>query len=103
MVSKFKLGQMVEWTSQAGGNPRTKIGIVVKIVRAGYPGELIHEDFRTKSRGKRDHESYVICVPNPEGAEFFWPRVNHLKAATRYLPFLLAKKTENVAVFAPPK
>lgn len=103
MTNKFKLGEMVEWTSQAGGNPRTKIGIVVKIVRAGYPGELIHEDFRTKSRGKRDHESYVICVPSPKGAEFFWPRVSHLKAATRYLPFVLAKKQENLPAFAPTK
>lgn len=103
MTPKFKLGQMVEWTSQANGHKRTKIGIVVKVVRPGYPGELIHEDFRTKSRGKRDHESYVICVPNPDSAEFFWPRVSQLASAKRYLPVILAKKQENIAVFAPPK
>ena len=97
---KFKLGQMVEWTSQANGNKRTKIGIVVKVVRPYYSGKNIHEDFKTKSRGSRDHESYVVCVPSPEGAEFFWPRVHGLKPATRYFPMVLAKK-EKTELFKP--
>lgn len=95
---------MVEWTSQANGYSRTKIGIIIKVVRAGYPGKLVDEDYKTKSRGDRNHESYVVCVPNPEGAEFFWPRVSGLKPATRYMPLILAKKAEkDVKVFAPPK
>lgn len=103
-LPKFKMGDMVEWTSQANGNPRTKIGVVIKIVRPGFPGKLIHEDYGTKSRGDRDHESYVVCIPSPDGTEFFWPKVGGLKLAERYMPLILARKAEkDIKAFAPPK
>lgn len=101
---KYEMGQMVEWTSQANGNVRTKIGIVVRVLRPHYSAENVSEDYGTKSRGQRNHESYVVCVPNPDKAEFFWPRVSQLKPATRYLPLVLAKKAEkDIKVFAPPQ
>lgn len=98
----FKLGQMVEWTSQANGNKRTKIGIVIRVLPAHFPFQWLNEHYKTKSRGNRDHESYLVCVPSPDGAEFFRPRVSQLKAAERYLPLVLAKKSEkNLKAFAP--
>lgn len=100
----FKLGQMVEWTSQANGNVRTKIGVVIRVLPAHFPFQWLNEHYKTKSRGDRDHETYLICVPSPEGAEFFRPYVHQLKAANRYLPLVLARKSEkNVKAFAPPK
>ena len=99
-----KLGSMVEWTSQANGNPRTKIGVVIKVLEPNYPPEWLNKEYKTKSRGKRDHESYLVCVPSPDGTEFFWPRVKDLKKASRYFPVVLAKKKEkNLAAFASKK
>lgn len=97
----FSIGQLIEWTSQANGNARTKIGIVVDVLKPCYPTEWVNAKYKTRSHGHaRDHESYIICVPSPDGAEFFWPRVHGLKPATRYFPMVLAKK-EKTELFKP--
>lgn len=70
-----KLGDMVQWTSQAGGCTRTKRGAIVAVVPAGTM-----PDTRKVSRYgggmARDHESYLVKVP---GKGTYWPRVNALE------------------------
>ena len=94
---KFQVGQMVEWDSQARGTKRTKIGVVVGVLSAHMP--LRHlpyfETMRINAWGgsSRNHKSYIIAVIHPhKKPEFFWPRVQYLKKATRYLPLVLPKK-----------
>lgn len=84
--SKFKPGDLVTWTSQAGGNSKTKQGIVVAVI----PAEAAIRDALTAheleswkldrffiSISVRDHESYLIQVGKSK--RLYWPLVKYLK------------------------
>lgn len=80
MLIKFKVGDKVRWTSQAGGAWKEKTGIVDCVVpprvhpnRIGYLGKL------TTTAYMRDHESYVIVVQLPKSVRYYWPIVNKLE------------------------
>ena len=93
----FSLGQMVEWTSQAGGKERTKIGVVVGVLHAHMPLRLLpyYETMRINawSGSSRDHKSYIVAEIHPHRkSKFCWPRVQYLKKAARYLPVVLNRK-----------
>ena len=93
----FTIGQMVEWTSQARGKERTKIGVVVGVLSAHTPLRLLpyFETMRIDAWGgsSRNHKSYIIAEVHPHRKpKFYWPRVQYLKKATRYLPVVLNRK-----------
>lgn len=66
------VGDEVEWTSQAGGNTKTKVGVIAQVVPAkGYPDRDRFLSLH-KSSGigmHRDHVSYVVLVKNKP----YWP------------------------------
>ncbi len=71
---EFKIGDEVRWISQAAGRYKWKSGTIIHVQPANeylphiYGGGL-------HSRGKRNHESYVVHVKG----EIYWPRVKHLR------------------------
>lgn len=77
-MTVFTEGDIVEWTSQAGGFTKTKRGMIVEVVAAGnLPSR---ERFTSLHKGwgvgmPRDHESYVVKVGNKP----YWPRVVNLE------------------------
>jgi hypothetical protein len=78
-MSGYRVGDRVEWTSQAGGHARTKRGVVIEVVPPG-------RDPTTKRRGAgmyRDHESYVVRAvalgrASGEHSATYWPRAASL-------------------------
>lgn len=80
----FKVGDAVEWTSQAGGFARTKRGEVIEVVPPG-------RDPTTKIRDRgmyRDHESYVVRAValgrrSGDRRATYWPRASSLRSAAR--------------------
>lgn len=81
--ARFEVGDEVEWTSQAGGNTKTKVGVIAEAVPAkGYPDR---DRFLSLHKGSgigmaRDHVSYVVLVKNKP----YWPvakRLSRTKAA----------------------
>ena len=92
----FKIGDIVEWESQANGNVRIKMAVVVGIVPAKTSLAFIpyFKSFNFKSYGsERNHESYVVAEVHPHRkTKFFWPVVHNLKKANRFLPAILPKK-----------
>lgn len=82
---KFKKGDSVEWTSQAGGSRARKVGEIVEVVPAGErPKSAIDSSYT-----RRDHESYVVNAQpirfgGKKGARRnYWPRVSALKPVSR--------------------
>lgn len=78
---KFKIGQLVKWTSQAGSYRKTKHGKIAQIVTEG--NQPSHDDFPQLFRGSgcgfgRKAESYVVLV----GKKPYWPVASLLKPAT---------------------
>jgi hypothetical protein len=77
----FKVGDRVEWTSQAAGVTRTKVGVVEHVVAPREdPGPM------SKNRVPgmpRDHESYLVRV---KGRGCYWPRVKALRLVTEPTP-----------------
>jgi hypothetical protein len=71
----FKVGDIVEWTSQAAGCTRTKRGEVVEVVPAGC--QPVPMSKNRNPGNARDHESYLVRV---KGAGLYWPRVSALRA-----------------------
>jgi hypothetical protein len=72
----FKVGDRVEWTSQAGGCTRTKAGEVLVVLS---PGETVGPMSKNRNPGMpRDHESYLVRV---KGKGVYWPRVSALRPA----------------------
>jgi hypothetical protein len=76
----WKVGDRVQWTSQAQGCTKTKLGTVVAVIPKG--------DRPTGIKGcgwHRDHESYVIEVQPKTGSrakpKAYWPVVSALKGA----------------------
>jgi hypothetical protein len=76
----FKVGDRVEWTSQAAGIARTKIGAVIEVVPPnGDPKSKLRE-----MGWSRDHESYVVRAvaqgrTSNARAATYWPRVSALR------------------------
>lgn len=69
---RFKVGDRVEWTSQAAGVSKTKVGEVEMLIPAGKRPEM-------KDVGNiRDHLSYVVRA----NGRAYWPRVSALRFAT---------------------
>ena len=77
---KFKEGDLVEWTSQAGGFTKTKIGKVIEVVPKGAEPKT-----KLRDRGYgRSEESYVVLGHRKgieEKDEAYWPRVGLLRPA----------------------
>lgn len=101
---KFQVGNLIEWRSQAHGNWRTKIGVVMQVIPAGSPPNRFidqHKLWKIDGPGEpRNHESYIIAIPHPDKpTEFFWPKVGVLTKAKRYLPTVLEKRKEKPGTF----
>jgi hypothetical protein len=95
MGEKFKLGDTVRWTSQAGGHVRTKQGKIVELVPSELPGSLreLEQMFpdcsvaSTHGHGyPRNHESYIVRVPSGTKAKdrLYWPRVSALELVVEF-------------------
>lgn len=82
---QFRVGDVVEWTSQANGTYRTKVGIVMDIIRDGY--SPYNRYGLNKDRDDfRDHDSYIVGIPHVgKQMEYFWPRVKHLQPYKQHL------------------
>lgn len=84
MSNKFSIGDVVKWTSKAGGHALEKRGSVIEIVAAGgVPStNLGHHAGGTA----RAHESYIIAVPQKSKSKperrmkdkLYWPHVGTL-------------------------
>jgi hypothetical protein len=81
----FQVGDTVTWTSQAGGNAKTKTGKVVAMIKSN---ELLSSAlmrlhlvnlyrWRHLAESIRDHESYLIQVGKSK--RLYWPLVKYLK------------------------
>ncbi len=78
---RYKVGDRVWWTSQAGGYATTKHGVIIAVVPAYRsphsviglsPGFCVRCDSSTVRR----HESYLVRVGRR--ARLYWPRVGDL-------------------------
>lgn len=83
VVQKFKEGDEVIWSSQAGGRLKEKVGEVVEVLPAGK--SILKSRFRhdlDASTLPRDEESYIVCVGPKPGSrakpKYYWPRVSAL-------------------------
>jgi len=86
----FKIGDEVEWTSQARGSMKTKRGEIFAIVPAGQRPRL--QDLSgTRRNGMggglpRSHESYLVRVRRAHASaamdRAYWPRVSQLRPVT---------------------
>lgn len=77
----FDVGDEVEWTSQAGGNTKTKVGVIAQVVPAkGYPdrGRFLSLHKSSGIGMHRDHVSYVVLVGNKP----YWPVSKKLSRVT---------------------
>lgn len=91
----FNVGDSVTWTSQAGGNTKTKTGKVVAVIPGGpSSGEQAGKEIRSRVRAgthrsafgggwARAEDSYVIEVPQGPKAKpvLYWPVAKVLKPA----------------------
>jgi hypothetical protein len=88
---KLKLGDTVEWISQANGYIKKKVGKIVGVIPAGgYYGDT-YEKIKKKLPehndafgygGSRDHKSYLILVsvnPSNKKPTIYWPLVKNLR------------------------
>lgn len=82
-ILKFKVGDLVTWTSQSQGSTTTKTGRVFAVVPADTLPQLYLCGFTGRSGGgfgcPRDHESYLVKVGNSR--RLYWPLVKKLKKA----------------------
>lgn len=80
----LKVGDKVQWRSQAGGYTKTKTGEIAVVVPAGERPTCVKE-----AGMPRDHESYVVRV----GRTYYWPRASGLsKVDTGPSPDVLLRK-----------
>ena len=87
----MKIGDIVEWKSQAGGYSKRKRGTIVNIVPP-HKGPLKYIVEAKEETGaafsstaghgmSRDHESYIVHVPTKTGkgkGTLYWPKVRNL-------------------------
>jgi hypothetical protein len=79
-MKKFKLGDIVTWSSQAHGSTKTKIGPVVEVVKPGAlpDREMFPRLYQHSGVGcSRPDTSYVVLVKTKE----YWPRAAALLLA----------------------
>ena len=99
---KFKLGDRVVWTSQAGGYIREKSGEIIEVVP---PKEM--PKTKVKDPGIwRSHESYVVraSYQNRHGRKRttnYWPRVQQLSIPDPDKPgiYIIPVTTEDPPLF----
>ncbi len=78
---QFKKGDRVTWSSSANGNTVQKTGLVIEVVPAGSLVTTNGFGFAT-----RDHESYIVTVPQPASKrgprpdKLYWPRAAALRS-----------------------
>lgn len=87
---KIKKGDVVQWTSQAGGYTKTKVGKVVKVVGAGV--ELSYDDatsIRSWGTRPRTMESYLVDVDGT----MYWPLTKNLTVVETTVPTPTVAKT----------
>ena len=75
----FKVGDVVEWSSQAQGSTTTKRGVVAEVVGVDRRPDRMLFPALYKHSGcgyGRDHESYVVLV----GKKPYWPRAGSLRS-----------------------
>jgi len=88
----MKVGDLVEWESQAAAYWTTKAGKIVAIVpddvnplKTGFGRKAYYENTHRImfDGGYRPHKSYLVEVPGGKTAKampkLYWPRVNQLK------------------------
>lgn len=76
-TTSFKVGDTVEWESQAGSYWKKKTGKVEFVVPAGVDVRRITDKLDGPGMA-RHHESYVVKV-GTVGFKYYWPRVSALK------------------------
>ncbi len=86
-VRKFKEGDEVIWSSQAGGGWKVKSGDVVEVIPAG--GSIKKSkfiEFLSSPGLPRKEESYIVCVGPKPGSrakpKYYWPRTSALSLNT---------------------
>lgn len=91
----LRVGDNVTWTSQAGGNTKTKTGKVIAVIPGGpSSAEQADKEIRSRQRAgthrsafgggwSRAEESYVVEVPQGPKAKpvLYWPKANALQKA----------------------
>lgn len=83
-MTKFKIGDIVTWTSQAQGSAKTKTGRI-EVVKAAGAG--LSEDQIRELRGAglpRPQESYLVRVPGATArarGKLYWPVASLLNGA----------------------
>jgi hypothetical protein len=105
MSNKFNIGDVVKWTSKAGGHALEKSGSVIEIVPAGSSpkANLGHH----AGGAPRSIESYIIAVPQksrsksprPMKAKLYWPHVGVLTKIGSDMQF--AEAVQQMASEAP--
>jgi hypothetical protein len=89
-MQSFKKGQLVTWTSQAGGNTKVKTGKIIEVVEAGKRPGTIPPGWHGWGVGNpRKHKSYVVALVDKAGkprtakSYLYWPVVKQLAAAPK--------------------
>lgn len=86
----MKVGDRVEWSSQAGGYKKKKTGEIIMVVNPGINARKVLLKDRKFGKLKRmfdgwprNHESYLVkVIPGTTGNAspvVYWPRVKGLK------------------------
>jgi hypothetical protein len=68
-----RIGDVVAWTSQAGGNYKTKTGTIVEVVPANSFATM-----GNNRASRRGHESYIVRVKGRRGG-LYWPHACQLR------------------------
>ena len=82
-VRKFKEGDEVIWSSQAGGGWKVKVGDVVEVIPAEVNVQKSRfSQFLGAPGLPRKEESYIVCVGPKPGSrakpKYYWPRTSAL-------------------------
>lgn len=78
----FKVGDFVQWSSQAAGSWKTKAGEVAAVIPPGGGKADLMRFGLSNFNSTREHESYVVHVKTPTGkgaGTYYWPVVSGLK------------------------
>jgi hypothetical protein len=82
----MKVGDHVEWTSQAGGYTKKKRGVIVAVVPAHADVRKHLPEGKTVDSGSlfRPQESYLVEV---DGSNYlYWPRAKYLRQPDALTP-----------------
>lgn len=86
LAFSFKVGQRVEWTSQAAGSTKTKKGAIHAIVPQGTDAFLFIPEGVSRSRIKfdthyADEIRFIVAVPRGAAVDYYCPRRSQLQVA----------------------